>query len=79
MNAGQMLEDVRLAVGGQAPVRFLGRMGGQVPTTDEILAELEATAQAAAWAGADHKVEGPVALRAMNGAPAPARARARSS
>jgi 2-oxoglutarate ferredoxin oxidoreductase subunit alpha len=37
MNAGQMLEDVRLAVGGQVPVRFYGRMGGVVPLPDEVL------------------------------------------
>ncbi|MBN1310525.1 MAG: 3-methyl-2-oxobutanoate dehydrogenase subunit VorB [Anaerolineae bacterium] len=37
MNAGQMLEDVRLAVGGQIPVSFYGRMGGIVPMPDEIL------------------------------------------
>jgi 2-oxoglutarate ferredoxin oxidoreductase subunit alpha len=37
MNAGQMLDDVRLAVAGHAPVRFYGRMGGVVPLPDEIL------------------------------------------
>lgn len=36
MSAGQMLEDVRLAVEGRAPVRFYGRMGGAVPMPDEI-------------------------------------------
>jgi 2-oxoglutarate ferredoxin oxidoreductase subunit alpha len=41
MNAGQMLEDVRLAVGGQIPVGFYGRMGGVVPMPDEILAAIE--------------------------------------
>jgi 2-oxoglutarate ferredoxin oxidoreductase subunit alpha len=41
MNAGQMLEDVRLAVEGRAPIRFYGRMGGVVPFPDEILSELE--------------------------------------
>src|SRR3990172_8632115 len=40
MSAGQMLEDVRLAVAGQAPVRFLGRMGGMVPLPEEILAAI---------------------------------------
>lgn len=40
MNAGQMLEDVRLAVGGQVPVGFWGRMGGIVPMPDEILAAI---------------------------------------
>jgi 2-oxoglutarate ferredoxin oxidoreductase subunit alpha len=37
MNAGQMLEDVRLAIGGQIPVSFFGRMGGIIPMPDEIL------------------------------------------
>ena len=41
MNAGQMLEDVRLAVKGRAPVEFYGRMGGVVPFPDEILHEIE--------------------------------------
>jgi 2-oxoglutarate ferredoxin oxidoreductase subunit alpha len=40
MNAGQMLEDVRLAVGGRVPVEFYGRMGGVIPFPDEILAEI---------------------------------------
>jgi len=41
MNAGQMLEDVRLAVEGRCPIRFYGRMGGIIPLPDEILPELE--------------------------------------
>jgi 2-oxoglutarate ferredoxin oxidoreductase subunit alpha len=41
MNAGQMVEDVRLAVEGRCPVRFYGRMGGVVPLADEILPALE--------------------------------------
>jgi 2-oxoglutarate ferredoxin oxidoreductase subunit alpha len=36
MNAGQMVEDVRLAVNGRAPVHFLGRMGGVIPLPEEI-------------------------------------------
>jgi len=36
MNAGQMVEDVRLTVAGRRPVDFLGRMGGAVPTAEEI-------------------------------------------
>ncbi len=31
MNSGQMLEDVRLAVNGQTPIEFYGRLGGVVP------------------------------------------------
>ena len=36
MNAGQMWEDVKLASGGQVPVKFVGRMGGVVPMPEEI-------------------------------------------
>jgi len=35
MNAGQMVEDVKLAVCGKKPVRYFGRMGGIVPTPEE--------------------------------------------
>jgi 2-oxoglutarate/2-oxoacid ferredoxin oxidoreductase subunit alpha len=41
MNTGQMLEDVQLAVSGRVPVEFYGRLGGVVPFTDEILAEIQ--------------------------------------
>jgi 2-oxoglutarate ferredoxin oxidoreductase subunit alpha len=41
MNAGQMVEDVRLAVNGKIPVEFHGRMGGVVPSPEEILHKLE--------------------------------------
>jgi 2-oxoglutarate ferredoxin oxidoreductase subunit alpha len=41
MNAGQMLDDVRLAVAGKKPVEFFGRMGGVVPYADEILDQIE--------------------------------------
>jgi 2-oxoglutarate ferredoxin oxidoreductase subunit alpha len=37
MNAGQMVDDVRVAVCGQAPVHFHGRPGGSVPVPEEIL------------------------------------------
>jgi 2-oxoglutarate ferredoxin oxidoreductase subunit alpha len=46
MNSGQMLEDVRLAVGARTPVEFYGRMGGMVPFPDEILAEIRRIARA---------------------------------
>ncbi len=42
MNAGQMVEDVRLAVEGKVPVYFKGRMGGMISTPEEILSEVEA-------------------------------------
>lgn len=41
MNAGQMVEDVRLAVNGQCPVKHFGRFGGMIPSPDEILKALE--------------------------------------
>lgn len=40
MNAGQMLEDVRLVVAGRKPVEFYGRMGGVVPFPDEVYDEI---------------------------------------
>jgi 2-oxoglutarate ferredoxin oxidoreductase subunit alpha len=36
MNAGQMVEDVRLAVNGRAPVSFYGRPGGAMVTPEDI-------------------------------------------
>lgn len=41
MNAGQMVQDVRLAVEGKIPVYFKGRMGGMIPTPEDILHEIE--------------------------------------
>jgi len=38
MSNGQMLEDVRLALNGARPVKFLNRMGGNVPSHEEVLA-----------------------------------------
>jgi len=40
MSAGQMVEDVRLSVEGARPVGFFGRMGGGVPTENEIKDEI---------------------------------------
>ena len=41
MSAGQMVEDVRVTVNGAVPVEFYGRMGGIVPSAEEILAALK--------------------------------------
>lgn len=41
MSAGQMVEDVRLAVSGKVPVEYYGRMGGIVPSPDEVLNALK--------------------------------------
>lgn len=40
MSAGQMIEDVKLAVEGKAPVHFYGRTGGGVPTVEEIIRKI---------------------------------------
>jgi pyruvate/2-oxoacid:ferredoxin oxidoreductase alpha subunit len=37
MSNGQMLDDVRLALNGKRPVEFLNRMGGNVPSHEEVL------------------------------------------
>lgn len=42
LNAGQMVEDVRLAVNGKVPVEHYGRMGGMIFTPDEVLDALKA-------------------------------------
>ena len=36
-NAGQMVEDIKLAVEGKVPVAHFGRMGGIVPTPEEVV------------------------------------------
>ncbi len=41
MNAGQMVEDVRLAVNGKVDVQSFGRLGGIIPAPDEVLTALE--------------------------------------
>ncbi len=41
MSAGQMVEDVRLAVNGKIPVEHWGRMGGIVPTPEEAVENLK--------------------------------------
>jgi len=41
LNAGQMVEDVRLAVNGKVPVQHYGRLGGIVPTPDGVLYALK--------------------------------------
>ena len=41
INAGQMVQDVRLAVNGQIPVEHFGRLGGIVPEPEEIVGALK--------------------------------------
>jgi 2-oxoisovalerate ferredoxin oxidoreductase alpha subunit len=42
LSNGQMLEDVRLALSGRKRVDFYGRMGGNVPTVEELREQVEA-------------------------------------
>jgi 2-oxoglutarate ferredoxin oxidoreductase subunit alpha len=37
MNVGQMVEDIKLAVNGKKPVHYYGRVGGIIPTPEEVL------------------------------------------
>jgi len=41
MSAGQMVEDVKLSVCGKVPVEHWGRMGGIVPTPEEVVENLK--------------------------------------
>jgi pyruvate/2-oxoacid:ferredoxin oxidoreductase alpha subunit len=40
LSTGQMVEDVRLAVRDWVPVEFYGRVGGMVPTAEELLQQI---------------------------------------
>ncbi|MDA8168326.1 MAG: 3-methyl-2-oxobutanoate dehydrogenase subunit VorB [Nitrospiraceae bacterium] len=41
LNAGQMVEDVRLSVGGKAPVLFHGRPGGAIVSPEELTEKIK--------------------------------------
>ncbi len=41
MNKGQMINDVKLAINCRIPVKFFGRNGGNIPTSKEILEQIE--------------------------------------
>ena len=41
MSAGQMIEDVRLAVNGKVPAEHYGRFGGVIHSPEEVLTALE--------------------------------------
>lgn len=45
MSTGQMLDDVKIAVGEQKPVHFYGRYGGVIPTVSEIAQAVERIVQ----------------------------------
>ncbi|MGI6050782.1 MAG: 3-methyl-2-oxobutanoate dehydrogenase subunit VorB [Acetivibrionales bacterium] len=40
MSSGQMLEDVKLTIEGRKPVYFTGRMGGMIPTVNDIMTKV---------------------------------------
>ncbi|MFZ4057289.1 MAG: 3-methyl-2-oxobutanoate dehydrogenase subunit VorB [Ferruginibacter sp.] len=46
LNTGQMVEDVQLAVKGKVEVAFYGRLGGMLPTPEEIVHQLDNLIQA---------------------------------
>jgi 2-oxoglutarate/2-oxoacid ferredoxin oxidoreductase subunit alpha len=41
MNAGQMIQDVKLSVNGKKPVFHYGRMGGMISSPEEVLGKVE--------------------------------------
>jgi 2-oxoglutarate ferredoxin oxidoreductase subunit alpha len=41
LSCGQMVEDVKLAAAGKAPVLFYGRPGGGVPTVEQVLEKIK--------------------------------------
>jgi len=41
LSTGQMVDDVRLALEGRAPIEFYSRVGGNVPSAEEVLEFLE--------------------------------------
>ena len=41
INAGQMVQDVRLAINGAVTVEHFGRLGGIVPDPEEIVESLK--------------------------------------
>ncbi len=47
MSMGQMIEDVKLGICNKSRVHFYNRVGGMVPSYDEIIAEVEKTAEEA--------------------------------
>jgi 2-oxoisovalerate ferredoxin oxidoreductase alpha subunit len=47
LSNGQMVDDVRLALNGQRPVEFYGRVGGNVPSVEELLTKIEELVPAA--------------------------------
>lgn len=42
LNSGQMVEDVRLAMNGRCPVKFFGKMGGVIPSPEDLSGQIRA-------------------------------------
>ena len=61
MSNGQMVEDVRLALNGSRPVEFFSRMGGNVPSHEEVLEFV--LAQAQNCVDASHRSRWPMSKR----------------
>ena len=45
LSAGQMIEDVQLAVQGRVPISFYGKMGGIVPLPEDVLEQIHVLVQ----------------------------------
>jgi len=43
LSTGQLVDDLRLALQGRAPIEFFSRLGGNVPSAEDVLAWLERT------------------------------------
>jgi len=41
LSNGQMVEDVRLTLNGAKAIEFYGRVGGNVPSVEELLSKIE--------------------------------------
>jgi len=49
LSTGQLVEDVRLALEGRRPVEFYGRVGGNVPSAEEVLEAVESHLEVPAY------------------------------
>ena len=49
MSTGQLLEDVRLALEGRRPVEFYSRVGGNVPSAEEVMQAVESHVEVEAY------------------------------
>jgi 2-oxoglutarate ferredoxin oxidoreductase subunit alpha len=56
MSMGQMVQDLRLAVDGVAPVDFYGRCGGVIPSEEEVLAAARGILSGRERAAADMRI-----------------------